>query len=434
MKNSMRYLRSITLCACLSIVPGILFAGSPKDISKPKEFVVYTYKGPLSPNTSSRVKIDDDGFGIVNSEGVGYNYSTKQSYKKRVKYPFHLSGTEIAELKSKIIEASFFSQPDKDTESATDCGESMLRITLDRKTRPIDFSFRSKMNPITGFLNRLIHQAEYLDDLENHGQVNGASEALRLNGGEKTVLHPDVFLDPMKRFIHTTDDPSLLCTAADALSPHMTPDEWLHFWAKDVDHSSRIHKIRVLGQLSGHTQYLMGSTNEAQERAIDSLFLKSLKRDYTNWVSMSDEERKMYSAIMDRLSYHQCNAVLPIMVDMIMREYEFRTGELNDASSLFCGLYNNTGSMGNAGIDAVQGLLGHPKARVREYAVRSLGFTLVAYPSRRYGSRDITDAMLKRLRDFLPKLQEMAKSDPDSDVKSAASLSIECITNGWACE
>jgi len=58
----------------------------------------------------------------------------------------------------------FFEQPEKDTEFATDTGESVLRISIDGRNESFTIAIGVKLYQLTEFLDRIVRQASGDDE------------------------------------------------------------------------------------------------------------------------------------------------------------------------------------------------------------------------------------------------------------------------------
>ena len=392
-----------------------------------QEFIYYTLHGALSKFERVEIVINQDGNGKVIADKRDSDVAEKP-FTRKIDYKFKLSGDEMEAIKSKVREIGFFGQLEKE-DYATDVGESTLRISLDGKHRELKYEFRPEFSPLDQIFWRLIHQAEAMDALKSNKSI---SEFYLRPAGD--VLQPYLFKEPLQRYIHDPKNLERLEWALNNYTLLATTDEWLGLWARELNQADEARRTKLLSILV-NDEYNMEAT-DAQREVITPLLFEYMECDYKNWAKLSQEKRELYFDVMGYLGRQRYSRSVPMLVDMVKQGYELKTlhGETFPVNVLSQFEASSLSRMGITGVQAAVPLLKDTNPQVRRIAANTMAWSVPKGSETFYiyaGRPEMPEYILKILRDQLPILRELSKSDADSDVRHAAQHAVENIEKGW---
>ncbi|MEW6008243.1 MAG: HEAT repeat domain-containing protein [Candidatus Omnitrophota bacterium] len=415
MNIKIRYLLwFIVVSLCFSVISLSLAAEGSKYSVTSKEIIFFRNEGAHSPFEFIEVSIRADGSGVTIFERYG---------EKSVETSFKLNQYEMDELKALVYEVNFFSQSDQQTTFIEDTGKSTLRISLEDKQKEIMFFSLPEIQPLISSLWKLINQGVILWGLNEKDDVYPVNVALSGHLVGQKVFQPQVFRDPLMKFISRSNDRQKLIWSFEALSWVMTPEEWTSFLSAELGKAKDTRKSLLLEALSSHP--FTGNILKPHRQALLSLLLKNLQLEYIRWPQFSKEKKESYESIIRFLGYERYAPATPILISMIEKPYRWDISWLRNSLSL----------MGMEAIKPLEHLLNDPESDVRAVATDMLGEILRAnpdWPTKGSVSEEEQKRILNTLEtSILPKLKRMIDKDPDDSVRKAAQQSVQQIKQGW---
>lgn len=133
---------------------------------------------------------------------------------------------QYTRLVGSIEESRFFSLPPKDSEFATDQGNSSLRITLGGKTRELDFVYRSALGSVTGLLRELADQVSALSGVRKGVPHLDLSHLLSNSRPKGILFEYSEFRDLMAKRLMALEDPGEERETIESLALVTSPKEW----------------------------------------------------------------------------------------------------------------------------------------------------------------------------------------------------------------
>ena len=179
-------------------------------------FVTYKFTGGLSPYQHVDVNIERSGHTRVHAE------------KQRppvLSYETDLSNEELAALHALVRASGFFSEPDGDIQSVTDAGNTELIITESDRHRTLKFSHRPSLDPLIGFVWKLVAQGEAFAALQNDNLYD-VGGALAASDSRRKALQPYKFKAPLMTYFYSCNDRRRKSKALQILAPMTTVDEF----------------------------------------------------------------------------------------------------------------------------------------------------------------------------------------------------------------
>lgn len=385
--------------------------------SESKELLFFRHEGGLSSFRFTELLIQNDGSG-----GVKF----QRGNTDKEEYSFKLNEYELEAIRTLVNTVDFFKQPDNDSRFATDTGQSSLRISLNGQNRELRFKYRPELNPLTICLNKLINQGIIFKDLENKGDVYSALGALSENLASAKVLQPEVFREPLIKFIDNTNVRQKLLDSFEALSWIMTPEEWMGLLSKELNNVSEEKKIMLLEALSSHP--FTGNISTAHRDMLSPLLLSYLRLDYKDWPHFSKEKQTAYSNDIRFIGERRYKPAIPILMELL-------TEQIGGKIKPVTWLHNALTQTGEAVIQPLEPLLDSTNPDARASAVGLLGDILASnpdWPTKNSIPQNEQERILRILRtDVRPKIQKLAENDTSSLVRQLARSALKQIDEGW---
>jgi hypothetical protein len=363
-------------------------------------FLHYKWEGGLSRYSAITIRIDRDGHAEV---------VLGRRPPDEVKYETDLSTDELEGIRKLLQSTGFFTQPDKDSQFATDQGQTELTVSEGTQSKKLIYSYRPALQPLTAFLYRLVAQVEAIQSLqEAHPYEVWSALDPRLSGSK--VLQPAKLKQPLLDFIRAQPDQSKRAPALCALAHVTTPEEFAAFLAAENGVENRMLMLDP------------GNLPKAHRLALCPLFLAYLQSKYSllpDYEKTNDDRAGLAKDLLGELGYAPA---IPFFLQW------FEESSYTDGRNPLHPL----SQMGLPSLRALQPQLNHKDAAHRQAAIDLLAsasnrevrfIPLNPIPQTEY-------AEMKKIfvSEILPKLNSLASSDSSENVRADAKKAIGIIT------
>ncbi|MEY2537403.1 MAG: hypothetical protein QOG67_1143 [Verrucomicrobiota bacterium] len=361
-------------------------------------FLSYRWHGGLSPYNEIAIGIESNGHAHVRSERLR---------SKPHEYDTELTKEELEALRTMVRSTDFFSQPEKDSEFATDVGETELTISQDSRTRKLTFGYRPALDPLCWFLRKLHTQAEAFRSLAEK-DIYEVLTALAPNYASPKVLQPQRLKQPLMTYLIAETSNQKIQWALEALATLTTPEEFAGFIARQnfLEH----------GVLPDY-----GNFPETHRLALCPLYLAFLKEKYPHLSQFEKQADWRAEGMVRALGDLRYRPAIPFFM-------KWFDGNKNPGAGF--GLAP-LAQMESAGIPPLAAQLDNPSETLQQSAIELL--TIASKDSPQRGLPNVVSKweyseMTKLFtRTVLPKLEQLAANDSSATTRKKAAAAIEEI-------
>lgn len=358
----------------------------------PRPFVSYHWKGGLSPYGEVVIKITQSGEVHVQSEKRQHEVEN---------YDTDLSAEELEGLRMLVRSTDFLSQPERDSQFATDMGETDLTVSLDGRTKNLKFGYRPTLDPLLSFLRRLHGQAEVFHVLTKSGDVYSALSA--------HILQPYRLKRPWITYFQKQTEYQKVQWALHALAAVMTPEEFAGVVATEMREKGKIALPMPPYDFP-----------DAHAQAICPVYLLYLKENFPSLAEFEKGADGQDEQIVKFLGEYKYTQAIPFFMKWFAED--------NKRYAEFA--LSPIANMGMDGIHTLSALLDDPKDAHRESAMEVLANA--AADSHREFPNAVLEWEYNQIKNLfeqsvLPKLTHLAASDTSEPVRKKAAETIKKI-------
>jgi hypothetical protein len=390
---------------CIAVM-GFLFAtASGFCASEPNQgpWLRYESEGGFSPYEKVIIGIHAEGKTSV---------EVKKKQASSYTYMITLSAEEMASLQTLIRAVDFFSQPDRDTALTIDADTTLLSIRMADKSKELIFRYRPALEPLVSYMQRLIVQAEAIQDIMQGGNAYRLLNAVSSQLSGAKALQPREFVLPLKLYISTSDNARNLEWAIEGLSWVASPEEWSGFLAMTLAGADKNRQDLLMSILTSNP--FGGNIPTPHLQAMCPLLLIYLIDNQAGYRLMSENQRRSIQGAFSVIGDNHYWPALPFLASIFDAQDQ---PEITTEISVIT-------RMGKRGVSLLSSCLDNTSANKRRNAVELIGR---AYHSHRYGQelKPVDDyeysLMVKLYSDRIgEQLRTLAQKDPSQNVRSLA--------------
>jgi hypothetical protein len=388
------YIAIIAFAALAQLVAQARGEGAP--------FLSYRLEGEYSAFENIMITIAETGETAV---------SIKKRNEEPDLYATTLSKEELGFLNTLIDSTGFFTLPEVDQSFRIHSGETHLTIVRGARKKTLVFRDRPDLHPLTGLLWQLMTQATATLAIESNGDIYTAMSALNQRSAGAKALQPERLKAPLIAFVEEADDRQKIEWSLEGLAWITTPGEFAGLIASEIKRPDRKDLMLTAIPKSGNLP-------EAHWRALGPFYLNYVKQHQPRRNDLTKDEGWALEEFTRSLGNLRYGPAIPMFLERL-EECTQKT-----PTPEFIPLCQ----MGQPGLQALIPYLESPDAVVRGNTITLLMFASRGNPRSKY-SNPFTAAeyknMIKVFQDtILPRLTQIAESDPSAEVRKRASEAI----------